>query len=321
MGRLFDVFAAKYGPSRVFQDVSSSSPGVDFGQRIESTIAGSDVVLVVIGPNWLSSAVATGERRIDQPDDFVRREGGRGDWLGAAGGAGAGGQRRRSRVAEDLPDDLAGLLHRQAVTVRDASWHQDVDSLIRQLEGQPLPLVGRRRTTAVIASVVVVLLAVGGVVALLANDDDPASGDNDSGQFTGCPATGAPYTPVELANDPVETFDLGDAHVVEARIVGGWTVNDDNGTGVLVSLEVTNRTERQDDTFADDVYLGMGVINGLLVDGIDQGDAWCKSDKGDPELEPGEKVVATIGWTTNVDPTGAPITLQAFGDRNLVVSG
>ena len=73
-GRIADVFTARYGARNVFQDVDAASPGLDFAERVDAAIVDSDVMLVVIGRGWLSSAGADGGRRIDRPDDFVRRE-------------------------------------------------------------------------------------------------------------------------------------------------------------------------------------------------------------------------------------------------------
>ena len=145
-GRLFDVLVARFGAQNVFQDVSSAAPGFDFTERVEQAIATSDAVLVVIGPAWLDSATADGRRRIDQPDDFVRHE---------VGSALASGMPvvpvlvddAELPLADRLPDDVRGLVHRQAVSVRDESWRQDVDDLVRRLEGRDVGIRAVRRTS------------------------------------------------------------------------------------------------------------------------------------------------------------------------------
>ena len=62
----------RYGPASVFMDTSSIDYGDSFPDRIVSAIRGCSVMLVLIGPHWLD--VVNGSRRIDEPDDWVRRE-------------------------------------------------------------------------------------------------------------------------------------------------------------------------------------------------------------------------------------------------------
>jgi hypothetical protein len=131
-GRLYDAFVTRFGNRNVFQDVNAVAPGLDFTAQLDTAIAQSDVVLVVIGRDWLGGPDQDGIRRIDRPDDFVRLE------VSKALAADI-------RVVpvlvdaaslpppDELPDDVSSLAHRQAVTVRDVSWHADVDELIRRL--------------------------------------------------------------------------------------------------------------------------------------------------------------------------------------------
>src|SRR3954470_427793 len=58
--------------SSVFMDIDSIPYGVDFEAHIKDEIKKCDVVLVLIGDNWLDEI--GGRRRIDDPTDFVRLE-------------------------------------------------------------------------------------------------------------------------------------------------------------------------------------------------------------------------------------------------------
>jgi hypothetical protein len=58
----------------LFMDVDNIAPGLDFVQVLNEEVARCDVVIAVIGKNWLSAADETGERRLDNPEDFVRIE-------------------------------------------------------------------------------------------------------------------------------------------------------------------------------------------------------------------------------------------------------
>src|SRR5215469_9735178 len=60
--------------SRVFMDVASLTPGDIWPERLNRELLRATVMLIVIGPGWLTSADAYGRRRIDQPTDWVRQE-------------------------------------------------------------------------------------------------------------------------------------------------------------------------------------------------------------------------------------------------------
>src|SRR5215207_8398557 len=79
-GRLRDALAARFGERNIFQDVTAVRPGEDFTRAIDAALSQSDVVLVVIGPQWVTSAGPDGEPRLARQDDYVRAE------LIAAGG-------------------------------------------------------------------------------------------------------------------------------------------------------------------------------------------------------------------------------------------
>ena len=73
-GRLHDRLAQTFGRDKLFMDVDHIPAGVDFVAHLNSQVAACDVVLVVIGPNWLNAKDESGERRLDNPDDFVAIE-------------------------------------------------------------------------------------------------------------------------------------------------------------------------------------------------------------------------------------------------------
>jgi hypothetical protein len=113
-------------------DVDTLEPGVDFVERIHSAVSAADVLLVVIGRGWLNAKDLDGERRLDDPDDFVRLEVGvalRGDPVVIpvlVGGA--------AMPAEgQLPPDLALLARRNALTLVDADWRSGMRRLVAAL--------------------------------------------------------------------------------------------------------------------------------------------------------------------------------------------
>lgn len=137
-GRLYDHLVDHFGDENVFMDIDDIPPGEDFVQVLERAIATCDHVLVVIGPDWLSSTDDIGRERLADPSDFVRLE------IAAALERGArvipvlvSGARMPS--ARDLPPDLDRLARRQAVRLANESFRYDVGRLIAAIEqGEPV---------------------------------------------------------------------------------------------------------------------------------------------------------------------------------------
>ena len=132
-GRLYDRLSQRFGFDCVFLDVDAILPGENFVQATRRRMDGATAWLVVMGPNWARSVSSRGERRLDDPDDFVRIE------VATALERDipvipvlvAGATMPRS---EELPPDLQGLVHRQAIALDDSGFHQGVDQLIYALE-------------------------------------------------------------------------------------------------------------------------------------------------------------------------------------------
>ena len=132
-GRLHDRLREHFGRDNIFMDIDTIEPGLDFTEAIERTVASCDVLIAIIGRQWLTSTDAAGQRRLDDPEDFVRRE------IATA-------LRRNIRVipalvqdtsmprAANLPDDLQPLTRRNAVELSDTHFHRDVDQLIVVLD-------------------------------------------------------------------------------------------------------------------------------------------------------------------------------------------
>ena len=131
-GRLCDALSARLGPERVFMDVEGIAAGADFPSALAMELKRADVVLALIGPRWLAAVDASGARRLDQREDYVRRE------IEAALGSGkrvlpvlVGGAAMPS--ADLLPASIAALARRQAVALSDARWAADMEGLIAAL--------------------------------------------------------------------------------------------------------------------------------------------------------------------------------------------
>lgn len=129
-GRLYDRLVDHFGDDEVFMDVDAIAPGVDFGERIDGAISSCNLLVALIGKDWLDVTDLAGGRRLDDPTDLVRREIasalGRSDLLVIPVLVEGATMPR----AEQLPDDLKPLTRRNAFELSDARWRYDVDRLI-----------------------------------------------------------------------------------------------------------------------------------------------------------------------------------------------
>jgi hypothetical protein len=132
-GRVHDRLAHEFGSDLLFMDVDSVPLGVNFIKVLRDEVAKCEVLLAVIGPNWLNANDEAGHRRLDHPHDFVRIE------------IAAALQRNISVIpilldgatipkANQLPKDLRELAVRNGLEIRHASFHSDMDKLIRGLK-------------------------------------------------------------------------------------------------------------------------------------------------------------------------------------------
>ncbi len=131
-GRLVDRLQGEFGDDQLFLDVDNIELGLDFVEVINERVAACDVMLVIIGPHWLTAVGRDGARRLDDPNDFVRLE------VQAA-------LDRNIRVipllvdgaepvrADQLPDSLARLANRQFTRLAHESFMDDSGRLTRAL--------------------------------------------------------------------------------------------------------------------------------------------------------------------------------------------
>ena len=130
---LFDRLASHFGRDQVFKDIDSIELGDDFVEVITAAVGSCDALLALIGDRWLSSTGRDGQRRLDDPDDFVRLE------IEAALARNVrvipilveGAQMPR---AEELPASLAKLARRQALELGPARFDTDTRRLLRVLD-------------------------------------------------------------------------------------------------------------------------------------------------------------------------------------------
>jgi TIR domain len=137
-GRIYDKFVARYGAHNVFKDVDSILLGSDFRKVLEESLMKCDVLVAVIGKQWLNAVDSLGRKRLEDRSDFVRQE------LESA-------LRREMRIIpllvdgvtmptpEELPEPLHNLAFRNATAIRpDPDFHPDMERVIRAI-GEPVP--------------------------------------------------------------------------------------------------------------------------------------------------------------------------------------
>ncbi len=132
-GRLYDDLSRRFGGDSVFMDVAAIEPGLDFRKVIDHNVASCGVLLAVIGPGWLDAKDQTGQRRLDNPTDFVRLET-------------ASALKRdipvvpvlvhgaRMPTANQLPEDLGELAYRNGLELTHARWDSDIEVLVKALQ-------------------------------------------------------------------------------------------------------------------------------------------------------------------------------------------
>ena len=129
-GRLADSLSRYFGDDRVFRDIEGIRGGADFGEVIHSTLGTADAFVVLIGEQWLDTNDETGQRRLDDPDDWVAQE------IAAALDAGVPiypvlVDEAVMPTAKDLPDKLRRLTRLNAVTISEQRWNADVARLAK----------------------------------------------------------------------------------------------------------------------------------------------------------------------------------------------
>lgn len=71
---IHDALSARFGANKVFRDSVSLEAGAQYPAAVREALDSSDVLVAIIGPQWLTLRDATGTRLIDREHDWVRRE-------------------------------------------------------------------------------------------------------------------------------------------------------------------------------------------------------------------------------------------------------
>ncbi|MCP5245590.1 MAG: SUMF1/EgtB/PvdO family nonheme iron enzyme [Burkholderiales bacterium] len=132
-GRIYDRLKVHFGSEKIFKDIEHIAPGDIFAEVIQEKLDTVKVALVLIGKDWLDTRDKNGQRRLDDPDDWVRLE------IATL-------LSRNIRIIpiqvggavlpeiEELPEPIVALRKRSALEISGARFDDDIVKLIKVLE-------------------------------------------------------------------------------------------------------------------------------------------------------------------------------------------
>jgi len=130
---LDDKFKRRFGADRVFRDATSLEAGHDFRYELRRRLERCTILVVIIGPSWLTARDDSGRRRLDNPSDYVRME------IEES-------LKRKIRVvpitlndvrlplADELPEEIADLAHRQCRVFRSRHYESDFEQIVSVID-------------------------------------------------------------------------------------------------------------------------------------------------------------------------------------------
>lgn len=170
-GRLAEDLSDIFGHNAIFRDIDTLEAGEDYTRALDRALESCGALLAVIGPRWTDITDPSGQRRLEDSEDWVRMEIKR---------ALARGIRvipvlisAQMPKESDLPHDLKPLIKRQAIELSDRHWKKDIELLSQALEKVPdidrrhAPAagkatgVGRRRALTAIGALFILTAAAG----------------------------------------------------------------------------------------------------------------------------------------------------------------
>jgi hypothetical protein len=257
---------ARFGKDNVFLDSRSIPAGADFVEELLGRLRTCSVVLVVIGPRWLTLTDAAGHRRINDQQDWIRQE------IVAAFRLGLrvipvlidGGV---LPAEAELPADIAALSRRQYVPLRGRYTRIDLDYLVQQIIDTDPELAtastknhasaGRSRVMLRAGSVGVLAIPAAGVLTMvwLAGPATTFTGNTPSmsasptvpapstGSASGGPVTGLRFIPrSEDGYEACPAPNGDDWHPIE---LGGHPTGEVKTTGGRITFTVTHARWRE----------------------------------------------------------------------------
>jgi len=208
------------GKDAVFMDVDIILLGRDFRQVLAEQLQRCDLMLVLVGDEWLEARDGAGNRRLNDSNDYVRQE------IAAALRRGipvtpllVGGATLPS--ADQLPSDIKDFAYRNAFELRHDRWNSDVEEMLRRV-GLVRP---RRMYWLSGAAVLLVAAGVWFFATWRANEvsnSGPTGAEStpvpDTNRSTSSPAA-RPDQPADPSSTPASQPD---PRVAVEKLVGRW---------------------------------------------------------------------------------------------------
>ncbi len=168
-GRLANDLKRRFGNANVFMDVYDIRGGRDFRAVLKENLDRCDVMLVIIGKQWITMTDQNGNRLLDKSDDFVRIE------------VETGLNYPRVKVIpilvdnasipneSELPKPLQNLAYRQAEKLRlDPDYNNDLKNIISEVDSsfsRLLPII--KHPIVVFVEIIFLALIFAGVITWL----------------------------------------------------------------------------------------------------------------------------------------------------------
>ncbi len=143
-GRLYDRLAKRFGSVSVFMDTETVRPGSDWPETIQSVLKTCNVVIVIIGRNWVSALRLRNTRKKIDPVHFEVAEALKTPGIVVIPVLVMGA----SMPSEaDLPEDLSALTRQQALHLHDDQFSYSCKVLFQEIEPALSTIKGVRPTT------------------------------------------------------------------------------------------------------------------------------------------------------------------------------
>jgi hypothetical protein len=219
---IYRELVAHFGVDQVFQDYVSLRPGQMYPAGLRQALARANILITVIGPDWLMMTDEHGVRLLDRTEDWVRYE------ISVALARGitvvpvlTNGARHLE--AARLPEDIRQLAQAQAVEIHDRNLGKGLADLVAECQAAgvlrratpdvsaPRAQPPRWRSRVLVAAVAVIVV---GVALALTRPWEGRDGD------------GAEVTPSTDLTAP-ET-DRTETETTAPEVVSGAVVSDDS---------------------------------------------------------------------------------------------
>ena len=136
----------RLGIGNVFMDVESIELGRDFRDVLRESVGSCDALICVIGQRWLSVTNTAGERRLDDPNDFVRIEVATALERANVNVIPVLVDEARMPDSAYLPDNLKDLVYRNGMPLP----HQGFDGAVNRLGDMLASIVGVKEALPVV---------------------------------------------------------------------------------------------------------------------------------------------------------------------------